>query len=121
DDHIVRQWLETRYPLVTEGYPQGIHLRAFRTTPQVTPPSGSQVEGEFGPLRLVAAQFPASTRAQERELHPPSEWLPVSLFWQASAGTTGVFRPVLQLADGRGVWGASLDRSGDLFGKLPPA
>jgi hypothetical protein len=71
----------------------------------------------FGDLRLLSVAFPARTEARDRDLHPPSAWLPVSLSWQATALIAGNYRPVLELVDGRGVWGRSLERDGDLFHK----
>lgn len=119
-DHQVRQWLADRYPLVTEAYPQGINLRAFRTH-YAQPPSAvlTQQLATFAELSLMRAEFPATTPARDTQLHPPSAWLPVTLVWSASTRPPGNYRLVLELVDGRGVWGRSLHRSGDLFSKVP--
>lgn len=121
-DHNVRRWLEERYPLSTEGYPQGIHLRAFRvrsSLPTDSSAAAGAVLAEFGPLRLLGSDFPKVTTAREEQLHPPSQWLPVTTYWRLAEPTEKNYRVRLELVDGRGVWGGSLDRPNDLFGKIP--
>jgi hypothetical protein len=117
-DHQVRAWLAERFPLVTEAYPQGINVRAFRTQSTVPAPPGSPI-ATFGDLELGGATFPASVAARDRFLHPPSGWLPVTLTWTAKAQPETDYRLVLELADGRGVWGRSLERPNDLFHLRP--
>ncbi len=119
-DRQVRGWLQSHYPLVTEAYPQGINIRAFRTQymrPPATPPSPPMAS--FGELQLLGAAFPPSIAARDEHLHPPSGWLPVELTWSLSGATTTDFRLILELVDARGVWGRSLERSGDLFHQHP--
>lgn len=120
-DHRVRGWLQDRYPLATEAYPQGIHLRAFRVRHTLdAPPAPRQpVDARFGPLQLLGVEFPSVTPARDEALHPPSAWLPVTLYWQAVEPPTADYQILLELVDGRGVWGRSLRREGDLFAKLP--
>lgn len=120
-DHNVRRWLEDRYPLVTEAFPQGIHLRAFRVRSQVdAPPSTARpITASYGGLMLTSVEFPESTSAHDEHLHPPSGWLPVTMYWQAVARLPTNYKLVLDLADARGVWGRSLLREGDLFAKVP--
>jgi mannosyltransferase len=117
-DHQVRQWLADRYPVATEAYPQGINIRAFRARYTASTRPSSTI-ATFGDLRLSDAQFPPLTSARDVQLHPPSAWLPVSLHWSVGAPVETDYRLVLELVDGRGVWGRSLDRAGDLFHKVP--
>ncbi len=120
-EHRVRQWLAERYPLATEAYPWGVQLRAFAARYQVAaPPDGAQPVGaSAGPLRLLAVEFPAKSPARDVALHPPSGWLPVTLYWQADSAPQLDCRLVIEMFDSRGVWGASLERQTDLFHKMP--
>lgn len=134
-NHDVRRWLEERYPLATEAYPQGINLRAFRAAYAPLPRCGEQPQaggGEtvraicesteratFAELTLVAAGYPDRIAARDRSLHPPSAWLPVHLVWRPADRPQDNYRLILELVDARGVWGRSLERPNDLFSLVP--
>ncbi len=120
-EHRVRQWLAERFPLATEAFPRAIHMRAFSVRYQVAAPPATarRVDARFGPLRLAAVELPPSTPAQDTLYHPPSAWLPVTLYWCADGKPETDYRLLLQLVDSRGVWGGLLPREGDLLSKVP--
>lgn len=125
--HRVNAWLAARYPLVTELYPPGlVAVRAYApgyVTPGL-PESATPLAVAFeGGLRLVGYRVPQTrTPATDELFHPPSAWLHVVLYWQAARPLRDGYRPFVHLIDGLGqVWGASLARSDDAFGLLPPA
>ena len=119
--HQVRRWLAERYPLATEAYPQGVQVRAFAVRSQLSaPPASAQLVGaSAGPLRLVAADWPTASAARDPALHPPSAWLPVTLYWEARTPPAADYHLAVQMVDSRGVWGASLERQTDLFHMVP--
>ena len=124
--HRVNAWLAARYPLVTELYPPGlIAVRAYAPgyltsrLPENATPAAASFQGG---LRLVGYWLPQTrTPAGDDLFHPPSAWLHVALYWQATMAAPDDCRPFVHLVDDLGqVWGAALERPNDAFGLLPP-
>jgi len=57
--------------------------------------------------------------AQDSELHPPSGWVHVRLWWQAQQQLAGDYVTTAQVIGPEGVWGDRLYRDGDTKGKWP--
>jgi len=109
-DRLLENWLAQRYPVITEQFPNHIRIRGFLLSFTGFPPlpGTTPLEVEFtGGARVTGARFDAQALpAQDLWLHPPSNWLHVTLY-----ATPGEY--TLSLEDDPGnVWGQNLQRSG---------
>ncbi|MCC7353138.1 MAG: hypothetical protein IT330_05210, partial [Anaerolineae bacterium] len=123
-DGLVEWWLSERYPLVTEQYPAGVLVKGYavRTRYPALPPGVRPLDAAFGTsLRLAGCRLgDARLRARDDRSHPPSGWVHVTLYWQASASLTQDYVPVVRLVDGGGqVWGDRLDRAASTVRRFP--
>lgn len=118
-DRVVQAWLAERYPVVTEVFPNGVDVRGYATryrfsllpetaTPlEVNYPNGLNLIG----YRLADRELPT----RDRWLHPPSTWVPVTLYWSASRPLSADMRLSILLEDEQGnVWGGNMPREKDL-------
>jgi hypothetical protein len=67
----------------------------------------------FGPrLSLVGYEIDRSRlRPDSERLHPPSNWIHLTLYWQAEAPLEQAFDTVVEMTDGNGgVWGGKLEQ-----------
>jgi mannosyltransferase len=125
-EHQANAWLAARYPVVTELYPPGLSaVRAYAPgfLPEQLPDQAAPVSAPFeGELRLVGYTLPQTqVRATDDLFHPPSGWVHVTLYWTAQSAPTQNYAPFVHLVDDMGqVWGASLERSNDVFHFYPP-
>lgn len=125
-DRRVENWFAARYPLVTELYPPGVVLKAYAPGYQLDqlPAEATLIkDGTFSAGLILRGYqlFDAKLPPAESLFHPPSNWVHVTLYWSAVAGTPDVF-PQVNLVDGQGqVWGASLARENDAFHFYPPS
>jgi hypothetical protein len=74
-------------------------------------------------LALVGYEVDAtSLRATDKLLHPPSNWIHVTTYWQIwDTPPTSDFTPLVQLVDSQGgVWGGELQRPPTVFHHDPP-
>ncbi len=120
----VEQWLAARYPLVTEVYPPGIILKAYAPGYQLDslPPAAAPVDMRFdNGLRLAGYQADATASATDDLFHPPSGWVHVVLYWDATRPVADDAAPFVHLVGPAGVWGASLERPNDAFKLYPPS
>lgn len=109
-DRLLENWLSQRYPVVTEQFPNHITIKGFLLHPTGFPllPGTSPLEVDFaGGGHVAGAWLDAQTlKAQDIWLHPPSNWLHVTLY-----ATPADY--VLSLEDDPGnVWGSNLQRGG---------
>lgn len=122
---IVQNWLGERFPLVTEVFPAGVDVKAYALQYQF-----SDLPRSAAPLRV---SYPNSVNlegyrlAQEsfltadQYLHPPSTWIPVTLYWSVESPLTAGFMPTVMLEDEQGnVWGGIIERENDLRRFYPP-
>jgi hypothetical protein len=122
---VVQGWLAERYPVVTEVFPNGVDVRGYATryrysslpetaTPlEVDYPNGLNLVG----YRLTDRDLPT----RDLWLHPPSTWVPVTLYWSASRPLSGDIRISILLEDEQGnVWGGNMPREKDLRAFYPP-
>ncbi len=132
----LESWFAARYPLVTELYPPGIILKAYAPGYQRTslPAHSTPVDLPFDlGLKLVGFDLHQDHfKTQDALFHPPSTWIPVTLYWSldwgldwrlgmAGSRLTDTL-PYVHLTDEMGqVWGVSLVRGNDSLHFYPPS
>jgi hypothetical protein len=126
DQRLVENWLNDRFPLITELYPTGIKL------------SGYALQSHFAQLPTLAstAQLPAMElvpglqlaacetltprlSAYDEALHPPSGWVHVRLWWQVVGPIAADHIASAQLIGPQGVWGDRLYRENEALRRWP--
>ena len=126
DDRLVEQWLAQRFPIITEQYPAGIKLSGYMLQHryQELPELGEHAAyptAELAPgVLLVACEVigqPVS--AQNSDLHPPSGWVHIRLWWQAQQQLASDYVTTAQVVGPEGIWGDRLYRDGDAKAKWP--
>jgi 4-amino-4-deoxy-L-arabinose transferase-like glycosyltransferase len=120
--HLVEQWFDRRYPLVTELYPPGISLKGYAPGYQLDalPHEATPINIQFeNGLQLVGYEADSIVSATNQLFHPPSGWAHVTLYWTASKPVRKDVAPLVNLVGPEGVWGASLERANDAL-KLYP-
>src|SRR5690606_22339457 len=106
------------FPLITEQYPAGIKLTGYilqGRLPQLPQlgPHARQTDIELLPgLRLAACEIiTPNVSAQEEMMHPPSGWVHVRLWWQATAPLDTDYIATAKVIGPEGVWGDKLPRA----------
>lgn len=126
ESRLVEGWLAGRYPLITEQYPAGIKLSAYAVqsifdalpplAPDATRPGTEVAPG----VRLVACEvLTPEVAARDAFLHPPSGWVHLRLWWQATGPVAADFRSTAQVVGEQGVWGEALPREGSALQHFP--
>lgn len=117
DDHVVEGWLTRNYPILTEQYPAGVKLSGYML--QGRYPTLPDLEDhavypavELTPgLRLAACEITTPVvAAADDMLHPPSGWVHVRLWWEATAPLADNYVATAQMIGPEGVWGDRLHR-----------
>jgi len=124
-DRLVQTWLESRFPVVTEVYPAGVSIKAYALHYRLPtlPVTASPLSLSFSDIHLVGYRL-ADDRfpTNDTVLHPPSTWIPITLYWTVAEPTENDLVPVITLEDEQGaVWGGPLTRENDLRRFHPPA
>lgn len=127
DARVVQNWLSANYPVMTEQFPAGIQITGyalqhrFDALPTLGP-NAVQLDAELAPnLRLLACEVMTSaTPATDMRLHPPSSWVHVRLWWQATGAIDQAYFPSVQMVGPEGVWGERLYREGEALRRDPP-
>ncbi len=128
DQRLVQAWLDANFPLITEQYPTGIHLRgyAFRyrypTLPALADTAFYPDAQIFPGVELAACEITTpAVAARDVVYHPPSGWVHLRLWLRAYdvVGEEPTIYALVQANDGQ-VWGRSLDRAGDVLAVYPP-
>jgi 4-amino-4-deoxy-L-arabinose transferase-like glycosyltransferase len=117
DNQVVEGWLNRNFPLITEQYPAGVKLTGYILQGRMAqlPPLGpharqSDIELQPG-LRLVACEIITPVvSAQDQLMHPPSGWVHVRLWWQATAPLSTDYTATAKVIGPEGVWGDKLPR-----------
>uniref|UniRef100_A0A7C1FT13 Glycosyltransferase RgtA/B/C/D-like domain-containing protein n=1 Tax=Caldilinea aerophila TaxID=133453 RepID=A0A7C1FT13_9CHLR len=124
---VVQRWLSENFPVITEQYPAGIQVigYALRHRYEQLPRLGAQtspLDIELAPhLRLAACEVLTPVlAAQDERLHPPSGWVHVRLWWQATGKIDQAYMPSVQMVGPEGVWGERLYRDGETLRRDPP-
>jgi len=128
DSRVVHGWLSQHYPILTEQYPTGIQLTGFalRHRYAALPALGdgaTVLDADLVPgMRLMACEImtPRLSATDER-MHPPSGWVHVRLWWQATGAIDQDYFPSVQMVGPEGVWGDRLYREGEVLRRDPPS
>lgn len=126
DAHLVEGWLAQHFPTITEQYPAGVKLSGymlqgqFDTLPALSP-AAVYPDAELAPgLRLLACEVMTPVvAARDDFLHPPSGWVHLRLWWQATAPLSTDYIASAQMVGPEGVWGDRLHRPGDALRYWP--
>jgi hypothetical protein len=126
DERLVEGWLNQAYPLVTEQYPTGVKLSGYALQSQFArlPELASDatvLAAELAPgLQLAACEIltPALSATDER-MHPPSGWVHVRLWWQATGAIADDYIASVQMVGPEGVWGDRLYRANETLRRWP--
>ncbi len=126
DAGLVKRWLDERYPVITEQFPVGIHLSgyALRSIYDALPPLAETTvypQTELAPgLTLAACEIiTPEVAARNDDMHPPSGWVHVRLWWQATGEIAQNYRSTARVVGPEGVWGEALQRSDGPLQRLP--
>lgn len=125
-DNTVENWFRQRYPTRTELFPTFVTVKSYDLQPQ-SPPTASTVPTKvtFGDQVTLHGVdlLDDEVAATNTRTHPPSGWLPIALYWQAT-NLNGIGEPVVTLTDPVGrVVAANLNievRPNMLWGRYPP-
>ncbi|MEZ4661785.1 MAG: hypothetical protein R2911_29890 [Caldilineaceae bacterium] len=108
DEHLVEGWLNTHYPLITEQYPAGVKLSgyALKSIYDALPPlidGAARLNAELAPGMMLAAceVLTPQASATDPQLHPPSGWVHVRLWWQATGSIGQNFTVTAQVSNAR--------------------
>lgn len=124
-DRVVQRWLAERYPVVTEVFPNGIDVRGYATRYRFSslPDSATPLKVVY-PNGLILVGYRLAQHAlpsRDLWLHPPSTWVPVTLYWSVTQPLSADIRVSILLEDEQGnVWGGELPREKDLRAFYPP-
>ncbi len=123
---LVEGWLEQRFPLVTELHPAGIKVSGFAlqshfaTLPPLAPGSHLPAAMLAPGLELAACEVMTPVlAAQENEMHPPSGWVHVRLWWRATAAITDDYVATAEVVGVEGAWGVRLYRANEALRRWP--
>jgi hypothetical protein len=127
DKRVVQSWLSQNFPVVTEQFPTGIQVSGYALQHRFAalPALGAtavHLDTELAPhLRLLACEvMTPEVAATDARLHPPSGWVHVRLWWQATGAVDQAYLPSVQMVGPEGVWGDRLDRDGEVLRRDPP-
>lgn len=126
EGHWVEEWLNQRFPLVTEQYPAGIKLTGYAlrshypTLPELAP-QAERPNAELAPGLILAACeiINPQLSANDEQLHPPSGWVHVRLWWRANAVPSEDYIASVQMVGSEGVWGDRLYRANETLRRWP--
>ena len=128
DEHLVEGWLNARYPLITEQFPAGVKLSGYALTSiyNELPPladGAPRPNAELAPGLTLAACEVTTPRvsATDQQLHPPSGWVHVRLWWQATGAIAADYSVSAQVRNDAGVWGEMLPRANGALERFPPS
>lgn len=129
DQRLVQAWMDANYPLITEQYPTGIHVRGYavrhryQELPELSDRTVFPNAQLFPGIELAACEIVTPVvAARDVIYHPPSGWVHVRFWLRAikAIGEEPTIFALIQSDDGN-VWGRSLERSGDVLAVYPPA
>ena len=126
DARAVEGWLNSAYPLVTEQYPTGVKLSGYAVQSRFAelPPLAADAvrpAAELAPNLVLAACEITTPEASARDerMHPPSGWVHVRLWWQATGPIDGDYIATVRMVGPEGVWGDRLYRDNEVLRRRP--
>ncbi len=126
EQRLVEGWLNERFPLVTALYPSGIKLSGYALQSRFTAlpklsdaaiyPAVELVPG----LELAACEvLTPQVAAQDEQMHPPSGWVHVRLWWRATASIADNYTATADVVGPEGAWGVRLYRDNEALRRWP--
>ncbi|MFN8489051.1 MAG: glycosyltransferase family 39 protein [Caldilineaceae bacterium] len=126
DQYLVENWLNQNFPEITEQYPNGIKLVGYALQSRFTQlptlpttavkPAKALVKG----LTLAACELlTPRLAAYDAQMHPPSGWVHVRLWWQATDALGDDYIATAQMVGPEGVWGDRLYRGNEALRRWP--
>lgn len=117
DGQVVEKWLNSTFPLITEQHPAGIKLTGYilqghlPELPNLSP-TATRPNAELAPgLRLAACEITTPiVPAQDEFMHPPSGWVHIRLWWQATDTLDSDYVSTAKVVGPEGIWGDKLPR-----------
>lgn len=123
-DQLVQKWVESQFPVVTEVYPAGVSVKAYALDYRLPtlPASASPLSVSFSGINLAGYRLASDTfLTSDTMLHPPSTWVPTTLYWSVTRPLEKDVIPAVTIEDDQGaVWGGVLTRENDLRRFHPP-
>jgi hypothetical protein len=126
DSHVVENWLNHTFPIITELYPAGIKLTGYILQDHVSqlPPLGPYATRPNAELQaglfLAACEITTPVVAAKDEfLHPPSGWVHVRLWWHPTSPHAADYHSTAQVVGPEGVWGDKLPRETETLHLYP--
>jgi hypothetical protein len=124
--HVVERWFYDRGPIVTEQYPRGMSVKAYALRYRLggAPATALPAQVGFGSrLQLVGYGLDQShLRPDSDRLHPPSNWIHLTLYWQIDQPLDGDFATMVEMTDDSGgVWGGKLEQGRNVLYYYPPS
>lgn len=124
--HVIERWFAERGPIVTEQYPTGMSIKAYALGYRLSslPEAVQLAQVGFGSrLHLVGYQLDQThLRPDSTRLHPPSNWIHLTLYWQVDQPLEGELRTFVEMTDDQGgIWGGKLDQSHNVLNVYPPS
>lgn len=126
ESHLVAGWLDQHFALITEQFPNGIKLSgyALRSKYSQLPAlgaNGQALQAELVPgLTLGACEIiNPQTSATDEAMHPPSGWVHVRLWWQATGEIGEDYIASVQMVGVEGIWGERLYRGNEALRRWP--
>jgi hypothetical protein len=118
DAALVEGWLARNFPLITEQYPAGVKLTGYILQGRLAElpelgPNARQLDAELIPgLHLTACEITTpAVSAQDEFMHPPSGWVHVRLWWQATSMLDSDYTSTAKVVGPQGIWGDKLPRA----------
>jgi 4-amino-4-deoxy-L-arabinose transferase-like glycosyltransferase len=123
---LVEGWLNQAYPVITEQYPTGIKLTGyavqhrFAALPALAP-NAVRPNMELAPGLILAACeiITPEITARDERMHPPSGWVHVRLWWQASGPIASDYVATVRMVGPEGAWGERLYRTNETLRRWP--
>lgn len=119
------EWFDMQAATITHVFPAGMQIIGYDFDPTEAdlPPHARALEAIFADsLHLSGVHLPVQDAlTNDTRLHPPSTWIPVTLYWSTSAPMQDVQIRV-RLTDGLGqTWGLPLERPNATVRRYPVA
>jgi hypothetical protein len=126
DGRLVEGWLNQAYPLVTEQYPTGVKLSGYAMQHRFTKlpelaTTAVRPDAELAPGLVLAAceVITPEVAARDERMHPPSGWVHVRLWWQASGPIGDDYIATVRMVGPEGIWGERLYRDNETLRRWP--
>ena len=126
DQHLVEGWLNSKFPLITELYPSGIKVSGYAlqsrfTTLPTLSAAAVYPAVELAPgLELAACEvLTPQVFAQDDQMHPPSGWVHVRLWWRATGPIADNYIATADVVGAEGAWGVRLYRDNEALRRWP--